>query len=132
MLNILSCAFWLSVCLLWRNIHLDLLPICAFCLCCVFLFILNCMNCLYILEINPSVASFANISFYSVGCLYILFMVSFFIYKFIYFNWRLITLSYCIGFAIHQHESATGAVKKLLSLIRSHLFISIFVFIFII
>ena len=26
----------------------------------------------------------------------------------IYFNWRLITLQYCIGFAIHQHESATG------------------------
>ena len=24
-----------------------------------------------------------------------------------YFNWRLITLQYCIGFAIHQHESAT-------------------------
>ena len=30
----------------------------------------------------------------------------FFKYKFIYFNWRLITLQYCIGFAIHQHESA--------------------------
>ena len=28
--------------------------------------------------------------------------------KFIYFNWRLITLQYCIGFPIHQHESATG------------------------
>ena len=28
--------------------------------------------------------------------------------KFIYFNWRLITLQYYIGFAIHQHESATG------------------------
>ena len=25
-------------------------------------------------------------------------------YKFIYFNWRLITLQYCIGFAIHQLE----------------------------
>ena len=32
----------------------------------------------------------------------------FFIFKFIYFNWRLITLQYRIGFAIHQHESATG------------------------
>ena len=31
----------------------------------------------------------------------------FFKYKFIYFNWRLISLQYCIGFAIHQHESAT-------------------------
>ena len=29
-------------------------------------------------------------------------------YKFIYFNWRLITLQYCIGFAIPWHESATG------------------------
>ena len=24
------------------------------------------------------------------------------------FNWRLITSQYCIGFAIHQHESTTG------------------------
>ena len=29
-------------------------------------------------------------------------------YKFIYFNWMLITLQYCIGFAIHQHESAAS------------------------
>ena len=28
--------------------------------------------------------------------------------KFIYFNWRLINLQYCIGFAIHQHESTMG------------------------
>ena len=33
---------------------------------------------------------------------------SFLKFKFIYFNWRIITLQYCIGFAIHQHESATG------------------------
>ena len=32
----------------------------------------------------------------------------FFKNEFIYFNWRLITLHYCIRFAIHQHESATG------------------------
>ena len=36
------------------------------------------------------------------------FFFFYFIFKFIYFNWRLITLQYCIGFAIHQHESATG------------------------
>ena len=36
------------------------------------------------------------------------FTPSIFKYKFIYFNWRLITVQYCIGFAIHQHESATG------------------------
>ena len=29
-------------------------------------------------------------------------------YTFIYFNWRLITIQYCIGFAIHQHESSIG------------------------
>ena len=34
--------------------------------------------------------------------------IYFFKFKFIYFNWRLITLRYCIGFAIHQHESTTG------------------------
>ena len=32
----------------------------------------------------------------------------FFQYRCIYFNQRLITLQYCIGFAIHQHESTTG------------------------
>ena len=34
--------------------------------------------------------------------------IFFFNYKFIYFNWQLITLQYCIAFAIHQHESPTG------------------------
>ena len=37
-----------------------------------------------------------------------LFYFLIFWYKFIYFNWRLIILQYCIGFTIHQHESATG------------------------
>ena len=39
---------------------------------------LSCMNCLQILEINPlSVASFANIFSHSMGCLFVLLMVSF-------------------------------------------------------
>ena len=55
------------------------------------------MSCLYILEINSlSIASFANILSHSVGCLFLLFMVSF-------------------------------AIKRLLSLIRSHLFIFVFI-----
>jgi len=40
--------------------------------------------------------------------LFLFVFLIFFYYKFIYFNWRLITLQYCVGFAIHQHESATG------------------------
>jgi len=39
--------------------------------------------------------------------LFALFLLNFFYYKFIYFNWRLITLQNSIGFAIHQHESTT-------------------------
>ena len=58
--------------------------------------VLSCRRCFLILAINPlSVTSFANIFSYSVGCLFILFGVSF-------------------------------AVQKLLSLIKSHLFIFVF------
>uniref|UniRef100_A0A8C0CUL4 Uncharacterized protein n=1 Tax=Balaenoptera musculus TaxID=9771 RepID=A0A8C0CUL4_BALMU len=40
--------------------------------------ILSCMSCLYILETNPlSVTLFANIFSHSVGCLFVLFMISF-------------------------------------------------------
>ena len=37
-----------------------------------------------------------------------LLLLSFLEFKFIYFTWRLITLQYCVGFAIHQHESTMG------------------------
>ena len=64
----------------------------------VFFNILNYMICSYILDINPLLlASFANIFSHSVGCLFVLLMVSF-------------------------------DVKKLLSLIRSHLFIFAFIY----
>ena len=67
---------------------------------CLFL-ILSCMRCLSILDINPlSVASFKNILSHFVGCLFILFMVSF-------------------------------AMQNLLSLMRSHLLIFVFIFIII-
>ena len=73
MWNIFSCDFWASICLLWRNIYLDVPPIVW--LGC-FLFILSCMSCLYILEINPmSVASFANIFSHFEGGFFV--MVSF-------------------------------------------------------
>ena len=59
---------------------------------------LSCMSCLHILEINPlSVVSFAIIFSHSEGC-------------------RLFTLLI-----------ASFAVQKLLSLIRSHLFTSVFI-----
>ena len=77
MFSIFSCVCWPSVCLLWRNVDLSLLPIFWLGYLGVF-FILSCMNCLYILEINPlSVALFANIFSHSIGCLFVLFMVSF-------------------------------------------------------
>ena len=48
----------------------------------LFFLTLTHMNCLYSLEIKLLLAaSFANIFFYSVGCLFILFMVSFSIQK---------------------------------------------------
>ena len=73
MLSIFSCASWPFVCLLRRNVCLDLLLI--FWLGCL---IVRCMSCCYILEINPlSITSFANTFSHSVGCLSILFMISF-------------------------------------------------------
>ena len=61
------------------------------------LLMVSCMTCLNILDIKCfSVASFANIFSYSVGCLFVLFMVFF-------------------------------AVQKPVSLIRSHLFLFLFV-----
>ena len=47
-------------------------------------FLLSCISYLYILEIKPlSVAAFANIFSHSVGCLFVLLMVSFAVQKLI-------------------------------------------------
>ena len=46
MLSDFSCACWPSVCFLWRNVYLDVVPIF------LFFFMLSCMCCLYILEVN--------------------------------------------------------------------------------
>ena len=79
-LNIFPWTCWLSVCLLWRNIYLGLLPI--FWLGCLFIFILSCMSCFFTLEIKPlSVASFANIFSHSGACFFCLFSVSFAVQK---------------------------------------------------
>ena len=69
MLNIFSCAYWPSVCFLWKNDYSCLLPVLKSG--CVFL-ILSCMCSLYILDINPlSNILFANIFFHSVGYLFV-------------------------------------------------------------
>ena len=45
-------------------------------------FMLSCMNCFYILEINPlPVALVTSIFFKSIGCSFVLFMVSFAVQK---------------------------------------------------
>ena len=79
--NLHTCVCWSFVCLLWRTICISLLLI--FWLSFIFL-LLNCVSCLYILEINPlSVVSFRNIFSQSVGCLFVLFMISFAVQKLI-------------------------------------------------
>ena len=101
MLRIFSCVCWLSVCLLWRSVYL--------CLCLFFFeffFKLSYMSCLCILEMNPlSAASFENTFSHSKGCLAYGFLMSF-------------RLAY--GFLW---------CAKVLSLIRSYLFIFVFIFI---
>ena len=63
MLSIFSCTYYLPVCLLWKNVYSDLLPISLIGF--FFFLILSCMICLHILDINLfSVISFANIFFY--------------------------------------------------------------------
>ena len=91
MLSIFSCAFWPSVCLVWRNVYFrSSVHFSIGLFCC-------CMNYLYNLAIKPLlVSSFANIFSNSVGCLFVSFMVSF-------------------------------GIPRLVSLIRSHLFIFIFI-----
>ena len=63
-----------------KNIYLD--PLSIFYWVGFFFLILSCMSCFYILEFNPlSVASFTNIFSHSVGCLLVVFMISFAVQK---------------------------------------------------
>ena len=64
---------------------------------------------LCILETSHHPASFlSGVSFFFFNIVFYFILK----YKFIYFNWRLITLQYCIGFPIHQHESTKQLLVK--------------------
>ena len=79
MLSIFSCASWPSVCLLWKNVYQIFCPFFDWVVC-LFLFFFNIelYELFIFLNINPlSVISFASIFSYSIGCLFILLMVSF-------------------------------------------------------
>ena len=76
---------------------------------------LSCMSCLYILDINPlSVISFANIFSHSVGCLFILFMVSFSVQKLLRLIRSHLFTSAFISYALGQIQKniATIYVKE--------------------
>ena len=87
MLNIVPCAFWPYICLPGRSVYLNLLPI----------FWLGCLGgFVFVFFFNIELLYFYTSCFLQfVGCLFILFMVSF------------------VG-------------QKLLGLIRSHLFVYVF------
>ena len=55
---------------------------------------------------NIRILTFQDIFFSPLlrGLNYSTFTYLFILFKFIYLNWRLITLQYWIGFAIHQHD----------------------------
>ena len=82
-MSIFSCACWPSVSFLWRNVCLGLLSIFL-----IGLFVFLLLNCLYILEVKLlSVALFADIfSANMVGCLFVLFMISFAVQKLVSFT----------------------------------------------
>ena len=85
MLSTFSCTYWPSVCLLWKMSIQILCPFFDWIIC---IFAIELMSSLYNLNINPlSDICFANIFSHSVGCLFILWMVSFAVQKlFIFFK----------------------------------------------
>ena len=93
MLSIFSYACWPSACLLWRNVYLDLLPI-------FHLVLFVCFCCWAVCtfwRLSPChLHHLATVFSHFIGCLFIIFMVSF-------------------------------AVQKLVSLIRYHWFIFVFI-----
>ena len=76
MLNISSCVYYSSICLLWRNVFSGCFV--HFFIIIIFFLVLSFLSCLCIMEVNPFlVVSFAIISPHSEGCLFTLFIASF-------------------------------------------------------
>ena len=75
--------------------------------------ILNCMSCLFTLEMNPSsVASFANIFSQSVGCLFVLFIVSFAVQKLLSSSGSHFVCFFCVCVCcFYLHYSGRWIVK---------------------
>ena len=95
MLNIFSYAYWLSLCLLWRNVYLGLLPI--FWLSCLFL------------------------------CCWVVWVVCIFLKLGSYWLHHLQRLPPILWVIFSFLKMVSFSLQKLLSLIRSHLFISGFI-----
>ena len=54
MLSIFSCAFWPSVCLLWRNVYLDLLPVFDWVVCFVDIELYLCIHIFWrLIPVSP-------------------------------------------------------------------------------
>ena len=93
MLSIFSCTCWPSICLLWKNVYSDPLPILKI----VFVFLLlGCMRSLYILGISLlSDIWCTNIFSHSVCCLFIWLMVSFDVQMLFSLMSHLFILAFC-------------------------------------
>ena len=72
----------------------------------IFLAIICLKYHLLSLDFEPILSFGTEVSLPQAAYSWVLFL--FFYYKLIYFNWRLITLQYCSGFAIHWHGSTMG------------------------
>ena len=122
MLSIFPCTFLAIWCLPWRYVYFDLLPIFWLVVC---FFIYGATWAVYKFykfeQTNPLFKSFANIFSKSLGCLFILFMVSLAMQKLlnlfsfhlfiflIYFSIEEKLLYRILLFSVKpQHESATG------------------------
>ena len=86
MLGIYSCVHWPLAFPLWKNVSLVFLPI--FKLGCLFFWCWVVCVVIYMLDINSlSVISFANIFSQSIGCLFVLSMVTFAVQRLLCLIW---------------------------------------------